>query len=103
MHTGPGVPFVAPRKSVPVPALRLAVSGEATWPGGQLEIYIQPHPIIRRMTLSETMDALDNIRKSNPMSSEFFVEAVAYQQAAIEERSASRPCVPSRTSARSFA
>ena len=61
------------------------VSGEVTWPNGKIEIYIQPHPIIRRMTFSETMDALDNVRKSNAMSSEFFVEAVAYQQAAIEE------------------
>jgi predicted phage terminase large subunit-like protein len=61
------------------------VSGEVTWPGGNIEIYIQPHPIIRRMTFSETMDALDGFRKSSVMSSEFFVEAVAYQQAAIEE------------------
>jgi len=60
-------------------------SGEVTWPGGNIEIYIQPHPIIRRMTFSETMEALDNVRKSNAMSSEFFVEAVAYQQAAVEE------------------
>ncbi len=37
------------------------------------------------MTFSETMEALDNVRKSSLMSSEFFVEAVAYQQAAIEE------------------
>jgi hypothetical protein len=37
------------------------------------------------MTFSETMDTLDNVRKSSGMSSEFFVEAVAYQQAAIEE------------------
>jgi predicted phage terminase large subunit-like protein len=61
------------------------VSGEATWPGGNLEIYIQPHPIIRRMTFSETMETLDNVRRASNMSSEFFVEAVAYQQAAIEE------------------
>lgn len=61
------------------------VSGEVTWPGGNIEIYIQPHPIIQRMTFSETMDALDNVRKSSAMSSEFFVEAVAYQQVAIEE------------------
>jgi predicted phage terminase large subunit-like protein len=57
-----------------------------TWPGGgALEIYIQPHPIIRRMSFHDTMDALDQVRKSSLMSSEFFVEAVAYQQAAIEE------------------
>src|ERR1700730_7292935 len=31
------------------------------------------------------MDTLDNMRKSSPMSSEFFVEPVAYQQFAIEE------------------
>jgi predicted phage terminase large subunit-like protein len=61
------------------------VSGEITWPSGKLEIYIQPHPVIRRMTFSETMEALNNIRHSSIMSSEFFVEAVAYQQAAIEE------------------
>ncbi|HEX9571849.1 MAG TPA: hypothetical protein VF969_06290, partial [Burkholderiales bacterium] len=61
------------------------VSGEATWPGGNLEIYIQQHPIIRRMTFSETMETLDNVRRSSNMSSEFFVEAVAYQRVAIEE------------------
>lgn len=62
-----------------------AVPGEVTWPNGKLEVYLQPHPLIRRMTFSETMEALDNIRHSTTMSSEFFVEAVAYQQAAIEE------------------
>ena len=61
------------------------MSGEVTWPGGNIEIYVLPNPIIRRMTFSETMDTLDNVRKSNVMSSEFFVEAVAYQQVAIEE------------------
>jgi predicted phage terminase large subunit-like protein len=61
------------------------VSGEVTWPGGHIEIYVQPHPIIRRMTFSDTMEALDGVRRSSNMSSEFFVEAVAYQQAAIEE------------------
>jgi phage terminase large subunit-like protein len=66
---------------------------EVTWLGGYIEIYVQPHPIIRRMTFSETMDALDNVRKSNAMSSEFFVEAVAYQQAAIEEMERRAFCV----------
>jgi predicted phage terminase large subunit-like protein len=61
------------------------VSGEVTWPNGNIEIYVQPNPIIRRMTFSQTMDALDDVRKSSSMSSEWFVEAVAYQQAAIEE------------------
>jgi predicted phage terminase large subunit-like protein len=61
------------------------VSGEVTWPNGRLEVFIQSHPIIRRMTFSDTMAALDNVRHSSNMSSEFFVEAVAYQQAAIEE------------------
>jgi phage terminase large subunit-like protein len=61
------------------------VSGEITWPNGKLEIYIQPHPIIRHMSFHDTMDSLDNVRRSSLMSSEFFVEAVAYQQAAIEE------------------
>ncbi len=61
------------------------VSGEVTWNGQQIEIFIQPHPIIRRMTFSDTMEALDNVRKSSLMSSSFFVENVAFQQAAIEE------------------
>jgi predicted phage terminase large subunit-like protein len=61
------------------------VSGEVTWNGQQIEIFIQPHPIIRRMTFTETMDALDNVRRSSPMSSMFFVENVAFQQVAIEE------------------
>lgn len=37
------------------------------------------------MTFTATMEALDDVRRSTNMSSEFFVEAVAYQQAAIEE------------------
>jgi len=61
------------------------VYGEVTWPGGHIEIYVQPNPIIRRMTFTQAMEALDNIRRSSNMSSEFFVEAVAYQQAPIEE------------------
>jgi predicted phage terminase large subunit-like protein len=61
------------------------VSGEVTWNGQQIEIFIQPHPVIRRMTFSDTMEALDNVRKSSLMSSSFFVENVAFQQAAIEE------------------
>src|ERR1700722_10853539 len=61
------------------------VSGEVTWNGQQIEIFVQPHPIIRRMTFSDTMEALDNVRKSSLMSSSFFVENVAFQQAAIEE------------------
>jgi predicted phage terminase large subunit-like protein len=61
------------------------MAGEVTWPNGSIEIYIQPNPIIRRMTFNDTMEALDNVRKSSVMSSEFFVEAVAHQQAAIEE------------------
>jgi hypothetical protein len=61
------------------------VSGEVTWPNGKPEIYIQAHPVIRRMSFSDTMATLDDIRHSTNMSSEFFVEAVAYQQAAIDE------------------
>jgi predicted phage terminase large subunit-like protein len=61
------------------------VSGEVTWTEGKTEIYVQPHPVIRHMTFTKTMEALDNVRHSTPMSSEFFVEAVAYQQVAIEE------------------
>jgi hypothetical protein len=37
------------------------------------------------MTFHETIAALDNVRHSSPMSSEFYVENVAFQQAAIEE------------------
>ena len=37
------------------------------------------------MTFSDTMDTMDNVRKSSILSSEFFVENVAFQQAAIEE------------------
>lgn len=61
------------------------MTGEVTWPGGNIAIYLQKNPIIQRMTFSETMDALDNVRRSSVMSSEFFVEAVAFQQVAIEE------------------
>jgi predicted phage terminase large subunit-like protein len=73
---------ISPKESADYTAI---VSGEVTWPGGHIEIYILPHPIIRRMSFHETMDTLDGVRKSSVMSSEFFVEAVAYQQAAIEE------------------
>jgi predicted phage terminase large subunit-like protein len=62
------------------------VSGEVAYTSeGQLEIYIQRNPIIRRMTFHETIATLDNVRHSSLMSSEFFVENVAFQQAAIEE------------------
>jgi predicted phage terminase large subunit-like protein len=62
-----------------------SVAGEVTWPNKVLEIYVQPHPLNARMNFHETMDALDNIRHSSKMQSEFFVESVQYQQAAIEE------------------
>jgi hypothetical protein len=61
------------------------VSGEVTWPNEKLEIYIQPHPIIRRVTFTDTMTALQDAQHGTTMSSEFCVAAVAYQQAAIEE------------------
>jgi predicted phage terminase large subunit-like protein len=61
------------------------VSAEVAWPEGKTQIYIQGNPIIRHMTFTETMDTLDNVRRASNMSSEFFVEAVAYQQVAIEE------------------
>jgi predicted phage terminase large subunit-like protein len=61
------------------------VSGEVTWEDGKTQLYIQPHPIIRHMTFTQTMEALENVRRSTNMSCEFFVEAVAYQQVAIEE------------------
>src|SRR5271170_6882588 len=61
------------------------VTGEITWTSGTLEIFVQPHPLNRRMSFHETMDAFDNVRHSTKMASEFYVEGVAYQMAAIEE------------------
>ncbi|HEX3861284.1 MAG TPA: hypothetical protein VHY35_06280 [Stellaceae bacterium] len=61
------------------------ITGEITWTNKVLEIYILPNPIMRRMGFHETMDTMDNIRHSSQMSSEWFVESVAYQAAAIEE------------------
>lgn len=61
------------------------VSGEITYNDSRLEIYVQPNPVIRRMTFADTMAALDNVRHSSMMQSEFYVEAVAFQQVAIEE------------------
>jgi predicted phage terminase large subunit-like protein len=61
------------------------VTGEATWPGGNIEIYVQPHPVNERMGFHDTMNRMDDIRHSTAMSSEWFLEAVQYQQAAIEE------------------
>jgi predicted phage terminase large subunit-like protein len=61
------------------------VSGEVEWENGKTQLYIQPHPVIRHMTFHQTMEAMDNIRHGSTMSSEFYVEAVAYQAAAIEE------------------
>lgn len=46
------------------------------------------------MTFSETMDALDNVRKSNAMSSEFFVEVVAYSCAVSGELSRKQLLAP---------
>ena len=45
----------------------------------------QPHPVNKRLTFHETIDELDHIRHSSPMSSEFFVEGVQYQMAAVQE------------------
>lgn len=61
------------------------VSGEIAWPEEKLRIYIQPNPTNRRMTFNDTMAELDNIRHSSTFHSTFFVEAVQYQQVAIEE------------------
>jgi predicted phage terminase large subunit-like protein len=62
-----------------------AVPGEVTWPNGKLEIYVQPHPLNRHMSFHDSMDAFDNMRHSTPMSTEWFVEAVQYQLAAVQE------------------
>lgn len=40
---------------------------------------------MRRMGFHDTIITLDDVRHSSIMSSEFYVEKVAYQQAAIEE------------------
>ncbi|HEX3860138.1 MAG TPA: hypothetical protein VHY35_00420 [Stellaceae bacterium] len=37
------------------------------------------------MSFHETMDTLDDVRHSSPMSSKFFVEAVAYQSSRDDE------------------
>lgn len=46
---------------------------------------MQPNPLNRRMSFHDTMDAFDNMRHSSTMASEFYVEGIAYQMAAIEE------------------
>ena len=61
------------------------VSGEVAWEKEKTQLYVQPNPIIRHMNFTQTMETLDNVRRSTNMSCEFFVEAVAYQAAAIEE------------------
>lgn len=61
------------------------VAGEVAWENEKTQIYVQPNPVIRRMTFTQTMEALENVRRSTNMSCEFYVEAVAYQAAAIEE------------------
>lgn len=61
------------------------VTGEITWTSGTLEIFVQPNPLNRRMSFHETMDAFDNVRHSTKMTSEFYIEGVAYQMAAVEE------------------
>jgi len=61
------------------------VSAEIAYENGKTQLYVQPHPILRRMTFTDTMATLDNIRHSSHMTSEFYVENVAFQQAAIEE------------------
>jgi hypothetical protein len=77
------------------------VTGEVAYANEKLEIYIQPHPVIRRMTFSDTMATLDNIRHSSAMTSEFFVEAVAYCRPLLRKWSAAhsqcKPCTPLRT------
>jgi predicted phage terminase large subunit-like protein len=61
------------------------VSGEVAWPDGQIDIYILPHPVNRRMTFHDTMECLEGIRASNKMTGDYFVENAMYQQAAVEE------------------
>lgn len=91
------------------------VSAEVAWPDRKLQLFIQQHPVNKRMTFTESMEVLDQIRgathhaktrkyergmilssneavhddgfvyASYTMSSEFYVEAVAFQQVMIEE------------------
>jgi len=61
------------------------VAGEIAWEDGKTQIYVQPHPLNRRMSFHDTIDSFDQIRHSTNMSTEWFVEGVMYQQAAIEE------------------
>ena len=72
----------------------------------KLEIYIQPHPIIRRMNFSETMDALNNVHHWTKAAN------FSWRQSPIkpprsrkwsDERSLLHPCTQSRTSGRGFA
>ena len=61
------------------------VSGEATWPNGELKIYVYPNPLNRRMNFATTMDAFTDIQHSTKMWQRWFVEDVMYQRAAVEE------------------
>jgi hypothetical protein len=84
-----------------------AVAGEVAWENAKTQIYVQPQPLNRKMTFSDTMAAFDNIRRSTNMSTQWFVEAVQYQQVAIEEMERRAFSVeamhPNKRQARSFA
>jgi hypothetical protein len=63
------------------------VTGEVAWPGGKTEIYVQPNPIIRRMTFTDTMEALDNVRRSTNMGCPLATTApAAYSRTSGEDR-----------------
>src|ERR1700728_1980204 len=50
------------------------VSGEVAWEKEKTQLYVQPNPIIRHMNFTQTMETLDNVRRSTHMSCEVFIE-----------------------------
>jgi predicted phage terminase large subunit-like protein len=62
-----------------------AVSGEIAWQDGKTQIYVLPHPLNKHLTFHGAMGEFEQIRRSTNMSTEWFVEATQYQQAAVEE------------------
>ena len=61
------------------------VTGEVTYEGNAIKIYVYPHPVNRRMNFNDSMDTFTNLRHSSKMSQTWLVENVMYQQVAVEE------------------
>jgi hypothetical protein len=51
----------------------------------QLAIYVLSNPTNKRMGFHDTINNFDDLRRSTTMSTEWYVESVQYQVAAIEE------------------